>query len=68
MGRITITDIRRAGYCARGAKSWFEGKGLDFRAFLRDGMDEDAWAALGDAHADEVLRRKREYEGVAHNG
>lgn len=33
--RITIEDIRRAGYCTRGARRWFSDNGLDFAASLR---------------------------------
>jgi hypothetical protein len=46
--RLTITDVRRS-YCVRGAKSWFDGHGLDFRGFLKNGilagdLPDDAFA------------------------
>lgn len=37
--RITIKDIRSAGYCTRGARRWFTDNGLDFRAFLERNDD-----------------------------
>lgn len=57
---ITITDIRRAGHCAIGIRRWFESRGLDFRAFLRDGITVELFLATGDGMAAEVVRRTRE--------
>lgn len=61
---ITINDIRLAGYCAAGARSWFAEQGLDFRQFLRDG----GWPASvflafpDDAVVAHVIERKKERE------
>lgn len=55
--RITITDIRRAGHCAAGAREWFEAHGIDFRAFLKDGVPVDQLKALHDGFADQVIER-----------
>lgn len=60
--RITITDIRAAGHCARGARDWFERHGFDFRTFLKDGISEDEFLATGDSLAAEVIKHKRERE------
>jgi hypothetical protein len=57
---ITINDVRSAGHCARGARAWFEGHGLDFRAFLRDGIPAVTVLAIGDGWADQVIRRTLE--------
>ncbi len=35
---ITISDVRRAGYCVAGARGWFAQQGLDFRDFIRNGL------------------------------
>lgn len=67
-GRVTIDDVRRAGHCARGAKAWFERHGLDFRAFLKDGIDEEEFLASGDALAERIVKMKREREAGARNG
>ncbi len=34
---ITINDIRLAGHCPAGAKTWFSDNGLSFKDFLNDG-------------------------------
>lgn len=58
---ITITDVRRL-HCTRGARRWFESYDLDFRDFLKYGIDEKTFLATGDAHAIEIVRRKRARE------
>ncbi|GEK71606.1 MULTISPECIES: thioredoxin domain-containing protein [Halomonas] len=56
--RITIDDIRRH-HCARGAKRWFEQHGLDFRRFLKEGIDAEAFIASGDLRARQIVDAKR---------
>lgn len=58
--RITITDIRRTGHCVRGIKRWFDGHGLDFKAFLANGIDAEVLLATGDALALQVVAAVRE--------
>lgn len=55
--RVTIDDVR-AIHCTRGARRWFEQHGLDFRAFLREGLDAEVLLAQGDHLAAEVVRHK----------
>ncbi len=57
--RITIADVRRAGYCTRGARRWFERYDLDFKAFLREGISEEKFRATGDACALDIIEKKR---------
>jgi hypothetical protein len=57
---ITINDVRAAGHCAQGARAWFEGHGLDFRAFLREGIPAARVLAIGDGLAEQVIRRTLE--------
>jgi hypothetical protein len=52
---ITITDVRRAGYCASGAKRWFTDNGFDFRDVLKNGVSAEAMLATGDAMALRVV-------------
>ena len=59
---VTIDDVRLAGHCARGAKVWFQQYGLDFRAFLRNGIDTETMLATGDGNAQQVVARKRARE------
>ncbi|MDX0262886.1 hypothetical protein GOC60_17030 [Sinorhizobium meliloti] len=60
MSRVTISDVRAAGYCVRGAREWFARHGLDFRAFLKHGIAEQEALSSGDAIAAEVIKQKRE--------
>ena len=59
---ITITDIRQAGHCVAGARGWFHSYGLDFRDFLKHGIDAETFLATGDALAQQVVDRKIERE------
>jgi len=61
--RITITDIRKAGHCVSGARRWFETQDMDFRDFLKDGIDSKVLLDTGDAFAVNVVRLKRERDG-----
>jgi len=62
--KVTVDDCRRAGHCAIGIRRWFEYRGLDFRDFLRNGIDVDIFLATGDAYAIRVVQLKREREGT----
>ncbi len=48
---VTIDHARRAGLCVSGSRAWFERHGLDFRAFLREGIAASRLLATGDAMA-----------------
>ncbi|MFN4003779.1 MAG: hypothetical protein ACK4J1_03595 [Hylemonella sp.] len=48
---VTINHARRAGLCVNGARAWFDRHGLDFRAFLREGIAASKLLATGDAMA-----------------
>lgn len=62
MTRVTISDVRAAGFCVRGARDWFARHGLDLRAFLQNGIDEQEALETGDALAVAVIKHKRERE------
>ncbi|WP_454258620.1 hypothetical protein [Pseudoxanthomonas mexicana] len=57
---ITIAHVRAAGLCVNGSRAWFARHGLDFRAFLRDGLDAETLLATGDAMAQRVVDCARE--------
>jgi hypothetical protein len=59
-GRITIDDVRLAGHCVAGARDWFGRHGLDFRDFIRNGVEEQKFLAAGDALAVEIVKAKRD--------
>ncbi|MEI2457493.1 hypothetical protein V2J18_22805 [Lysobacter firmicutimachus] len=53
---VTVDHLRRApgfsaqpGFCAQGGREWFAYYGLDWGAFVRDGIDADTLEATGDA-------------------
>lgn len=58
---VRIEDMRRAGHCVSGVKRWFEAHGLDFRAFLKDGIDSEILLATGDGLAVRVVRMTEEH-------
>lgn len=62
--RLTVNDVRAAGFCARGMKTWFDARGLDFRTFLKEGMAIEDAAALNDALAERVIARRRASRGI----
>lgn len=62
--KITITDIRQAGHCVSGSRDWFRAYNLDFRDFIRNGIDSDVLLATGDALAVQVVERKMERESL----
>jgi len=56
---ITVTDARRAGYCVRGIKEWFDHHpALNFRTFLRVGIPAGEALEHGDAHVARVVAKK----------
>jgi hypothetical protein len=52
---ITIDHVRAVGLCVNGTRTWFARHDLDFRGFLRDGLDADTLLATGDAMARRVV-------------
>jgi len=58
-----MEDITAAGYCARGTTRWFARHGLDFAAFLKEGMDADEFVARGDHLARKVVEKKQARDG-----
>lgn len=55
---ITISDIRRQGYCVSGIKSWFEAHHFNFREFLQHGVESATLLATGDELARKVVEAK----------
>jgi hypothetical protein len=52
---ITMNDVMQAGHCARGARRWFENHDLDFRSFLKNGIDSELFVEKGDHLAQDVV-------------
>lgn len=57
--RLTMTDVRAAGYCSRGIRAWFAAHGYDFQKFLREGASVDELRAMQDGDVQQVLDRRR---------
>ena len=57
---ITIDHVRAVGLCVNGTRKWFARHDLDFRAFLREGLDADTLLATGDAMAQRVVEHARQ--------
>ncbi|MFC3724411.1 hypothetical protein [Neoaquamicrobium sediminum] len=55
--RLTMGDVRRAGYCVRGSRRWFEATGRDFKLFLREGMPMDEARQIDDAVVKDILKK-----------
>ncbi|WFC43263.1 hypothetical protein [Pseudoxanthomonas sp. SE1] len=51
---------RSAGFCAPGARLWFERHGLDFRAFVRSGLPASIFEGTGCGMAQALARWARE--------
>jgi len=55
---ITVSDLRRSQVCPK-ARVWFAKHGLDWRDFVRNGIDADKLTATGDAIALRVVEEAR---------
>jgi len=42
---------KRPGFCRSGTRAWFKAHGLDWSAFVRNGIEEAALTATGDPFA-----------------
>lgn len=67
---VTMQDLRtipgltrRGGFCAPNARVWARRNGVDFRAFVREGLDAEVLLATGDGFALKLVewaRQRRE--------
>lgn len=56
--KVTAADVRKAGYCLKGCRAWFEDHpDLDYRDFVRNGIDPSV-LPQDDAVVQHVLRVK----------
>jgi len=62
--RVTARDCARAGFCVRGMKDFAAEHGIDYRAFVRDGMAGDVASAFGDGMMDRALAEARKRERI----
>jgi hypothetical protein len=64
---VTLAHLRstpgfgvRDGFCAQGGREWFAYYGLEWSAFVRDGIEAEVLEATGDALALRVIAFARE--------
>jgi arsenate reductase-like glutaredoxin family protein len=63
MTRVTMAHLQRCGFCARGARRWFEAYKFDFREFLKCGIDAETLRATGDARALKAVKEAEKSRG-----
>ena len=56
---VTVQDLRASRICFQGARPWFRRHGLDWQAFLAEGIAAERLAATGDALAFRVIAEAR---------
>lgn len=54
--KITISDVKAAGYCARGVRKFCERHGFDYLDFVKNGVDSEKLIGIDDAMLDNVVR------------
>ncbi len=62
---ITMQHVRANGHCVLLTRTWFIRHNLDFKAFLKDGIESDILLATGDALALAVVEKARMTEAQA---
>ena len=69
MTRVTVRDCLDVGFCAPGQRRFFAQHGLDFRRFVREGMDVAEVAHIDDVkirQAEARAAQREAGEGVQH--
>lgn len=57
--RATMAHVREIKFCAKGGRAFFARYGLDWAAFLRDGIPVSALEATGDGLALRLAQHAR---------
>lgn len=63
---ITVKDVRKAGYCLRGVKEWCKRNGIDYRSFVKNGIDTDE-LPQDDYYIMQIAKAQTEAERMADN-
>ncbi len=53
---IRHDDVKNAGYCSSGLRTYFKQNNLDWMDFLRNGIDADILATIDDEPTREFLK------------
>jgi hypothetical protein len=65
---ITTDDVRACGFCLSSARTFFKRHNLDFKAFLKNGIDAEALRRCNDALANRVIDYKARQAGDSADG
>lgn len=57
---VTHTDLRRMGYCNKGAREFFKRHGLDWQKFIREGLPAEDFLATCDEMAVQLVAFAKE--------
>lgn len=60
MTKITISDVRNAGFCVSGLRDFADEHGLDFRDFVKNGIDSQVLIDLRQQGIVEIILNYRE--------
>lgn len=61
--RITVTDFRNVGLCVSGQRTFAKQRGIDFRAFIENGMTIEEARALNPGATEKILARRERQSG-----
>lgn len=60
--RITVQDVKAAGFCINlGARRWCAAHGVDFRKFVTLGIDDSELTDINDAMLERVKQEARKH-------
>jgi len=57
--RLTMGNLRAAGFCAAGIREFCAEHALDYRELLRSGLPFDVLEPIGDAMVNNLIQRLR---------
>lgn len=61
--KITAQHCQQLGYCMKSVKPWFASHGLDFRDFVRNGIEPEKLLATNDEYARKIVAHAQEESG-----
>ena len=61
--KIYINDVRRFGYCVRGIKKFCAMHNIDFKNFVKNGIDIAEIEDIDDAMLNKLIAKLKQIEG-----
>ena len=62
MSKVRIQHTRACGYCRKGVKKFFDGIGVNWDAFLKEGIPEKTLLDTNNVMATKVVEKKRQMD------